>query len=138
MNQDREHVRLLAVFHYVVAGLVAIFSLIPVIHLSIGIAMVSGAFPLPKPGEPDVRFIGWFLVAFAAIFIGCGLTLAAFIAIAGRNLWLHRRHLFCLVVAAVSCVFIPFGLVLGVFTIIVLMRPSVRELFGVDRPADAA
>jgi hypothetical protein len=26
MNQDREHLRLLAIFHYVVAGLAALFS----------------------------------------------------------------------------------------------------------------
>jgi hypothetical protein len=30
---------------------------------------------------------------------------------------------------ALSCVFFPFGTVLGVFTIIVLARPSFRELF---------
>jgi hypothetical protein len=32
--------------------------------------------------------------------------------------------------AGIACVFMPFGTVLGVFTIIVLMRDSVRRLFG--------
>jgi len=32
--------------------------------------------------------------------------------------------------AGVECMFMPFGTVLGVFTIIVLMRPSVKEIFG--------
>ncbi len=41
----------------------------------------------------------------------------------------HRRRLFCLVVAGVECAFMPFGTVLGVFTIAVLMRESVKELF---------
>jgi hypothetical protein len=40
--------------------------------------------------------------------------------------------LYCLVVAGIECIFMPFGTVLGVFTIIVLMRPSVRNLFGVE------
>ena len=31
--------------------------------------------------------------------------------------------------AATMCLFMPFGTVLGVFTIIVLMRPSVKPLF---------
>ena len=32
--------------------------------------------------------------------------------------------------AALSCAFFPFGTVLGVFTIIVLQKDSVRQLFG--------
>src|SRR5260370_41390118 len=31
MNQDAEHLRLLAIFHYVVAGLAALFSLFPLL-----------------------------------------------------------------------------------------------------------
>ena len=31
--------------------------------------------------------------------------------------------------AGIECIFMPFGTVLGVFTIIVLMRPSMKELF---------
>jgi hypothetical protein len=48
---------------------------------------------------------------------------------AGRYLSRHVNRTFCLVVAGIECVFTPFGTVLGVFTIIVLMRDSVRELF---------
>jgi hypothetical protein len=32
MNQDREHVRLLAIFHYVVAGLAALLSFFPLLY----------------------------------------------------------------------------------------------------------
>jgi hypothetical protein len=32
--------------------------------------------------------------------------------------------------AGVECLFMPVGTVLGVFTIIVLVRDSVKELFG--------
>jgi hypothetical protein len=31
--------------------------------------------------------------------------------------------------AGVMCIFMPFGTVLGVFTLIVLLRPSVKPLF---------
>ena len=37
-----------------------------------------------------------------------------------------------LIVAGLECMMMPFGTVLGVFTIIVLLRPSVRQLFGED------
>jgi hypothetical protein len=38
--------------------------------------------------------------------------------------------------AAVACIFVPFGTVLGVLTIIVLTRPSVRALFDDDVVSD--
>jgi hypothetical protein len=42
----------------------------------------------------------------------------------------HRKHYtFCLVMAGVECLFMPFGTVLGVFTILVLNRQTVKELF---------
>ena len=48
----------------------------------------------------------------------------------GRGLAQRKRYMFCLVVACVECLFMPFGTVLGVFTIIVLSRDSVKALFG--------
>ena len=36
-----------------------------------------------------------------------------------------------LVVAALECLAFPLGTVLGVFTLIVLVRPEVKQLFGV-------
>ena len=38
--------------------------------------------------------------------------------------------MFCLVVAAIQCAFVPFGTVLGVFTIFALQKLVVRQLFG--------
>ena len=39
---DAEHLRLLSIFHYVVAGLAALLGTVPVIHLTIGILMLEG------------------------------------------------------------------------------------------------
>jgi hypothetical protein len=35
--------------------------------------------------------------------------------------------------AGVECLFMPFGTVLGVFTIIVLMRESVKQVFAANK-----
>ena len=40
--------------------------------------------------------------------------------------------IFHYVVAGIECIFMPFGTVLGVLTLLVLMRPSVKALF--DEP----
>jgi len=126
MNRDEQYLKLLSVFHYVVGGLAAFFACIPIIHLAIGIAIVVGAID-DAPG-----FAGVLLVMIAMVAILIGWTLAVCIIVAGRCLAKRKRYMFCLVMAAISCVFMPFGTVLGVFTIIVLMRPSVEELFAAN------
>jgi hypothetical protein len=128
-RSDAEHLRLLSIFHYVVAGLAAVFGSFPIIHLVMGLLIVQGAFE--KPGQPDFpRAFGWVFVGFAGAMILMFWTLAVLLAVAGRQLSRRRGYTFCLVTAAIACAFLPFGTVLGVFTIIVLMRPSVKRLFG--------
>lgn len=137
-NQDLEHLRLLSIFHYVVAGLVALFGCMPLIHFGLGLAIAMGAFE----GEPaEGRFVGVILMAIAGVIILAGWGLAAAIFFAGRNLARRQSYTYCLVVAGISCIFMPFGTVLGVFTIIVLMRESVKPLFrgsGAPTPAGPA
>ena len=131
MTQDNEQLRLLSLFHYIVAGLAGLFSLFPVIHLVLGLFMVfsSKSFLNDNHGQPPPAFIGWFFVIIASFFITCGLTFAAFVLSAGRFLAKRKHYTFCFVMAGVECIFMPFGTVLGVFTIIVLNRESVKQLF---------
>jgi high-affinity K+ transport system ATPase subunit B len=126
-DQDLQHLRLLSIFHYVVGGLTGLFALFPVIHLVMGLAIVMGGIPTKNSNEV---WIGWLFVAFAIVFIVCGLTLAGLMVYAGRCLARQRRYVLCMVVAGLSCMVMPFGTVLGVFTLVVLMRPSVKTLFG--------
>lgn len=111
--------------------MVALFSMFPIIHLVVGIAIVTGKFDEigNGSGNSPPEFFGWMFIILPAIFISCGLVLAICIAIAGRRLKTYRSYTYCLVIAAIECIFMPLGTVLGVFTIIVLMRPAVKELF---------
>ncbi|HZB26875.1 MAG TPA: hypothetical protein VE379_12110 [Vicinamibacterales bacterium] len=124
--QNREQLRLLAIFHYVVGGLAGVFSLFPVIHLVMGIAMVTGR--MDGPDQDGVLF-GWFFILFAAGMIIFGASFAVCLVLAGRFLMKRVHYTFCFVMAALACMFFPFGTVLGIFTIIVLSRTGVRDLF---------
>ena len=139
MTQDEEHLRLLSIFHYVVAGLAALFALFPIFHLILGLFMIFAPDKM-FPGKQDVApaLIGWFFVIFASVFITLGWTFAALIVTTGRFLARHKHYTFCLVMAGIECLFMPFGTVLGVFTILVLVRESVKPLFGVNPPAASA
>ena len=123
--KDEEHLRLLSIFHYVVAAMAALFSLFPVIHLVIGIYFIVSP---PTSGGPPPWF-GWIFVIIALFIITMGLTLAGCIFAAGRLIAARRRHTACVILAGVECLFMPLGTVLGAFTISVLMRDSVKQLF---------
>jgi hypothetical protein len=134
MNQDAEHLRLLSIFHYVCAGLAALFACVPVIHLVLGIVIVTHSGTFGPPNNQPPAFLGWLFILFSLFVITCGLVFAALLAWAGRCLSQRRHYTFCLVMAAVACLFMPFGTVLGVFTILVLVRPSVKPWFEMQQP----
>ena len=98
---------------------------IPFIHIAIGYSLYSG---LADEGTP-APFIGSLLMFIGGGVILLAWTLALATAYAGYCLLKQKGYIYCLTIAAISCLSIPFGTVLGVFTIVVLMRPSVRKLF---------
>ena len=136
INKDLEQLRLLSIFHYVLGGLIAFFACIPFIHLFVGIMFLTQDFP-HQPDQPEfpVKLFGLMFTIIPLIFILGGWTLAVCTVIAGRKLSNQHGYLFCFVVAAILCAFVPFGTVLGVFTIIALSRDSVKQLFNESNPA---
>ncbi|MHC4625251.1 MAG: hypothetical protein ACYS4W_15255 [Planctomycetota bacterium] len=131
MTQDEQYLKLLSIFHYVVGGLTALFSCLPLLHIAMGIAMLCGAFD-SKGGPPKV--FGLLFIVFPAVVMLCGWALSVCIVIAGRKLAQRKARIYCLVVAALECILMPFGTVLGVFTIVVLMKDSVQQLFSANQP----
>ncbi len=136
MNRDTEHLRLLAIFHYVAAGLAAFFSFFPLLYATIGgIFIFVSRHGTPKPGEElPPEFVGWIFVGLGLVLFLLGIAMAICILIAGRCLSRRKAYSFALVVACIECLFIPFGTILGVFTIVALSRESVRTLFLTAQP----
>src|SRR5438874_461064 len=127
-SDNEQHLRLLAVFHYVVAGLTALFALFPLIHFTIGWFLLHA--PPPKQGEPPPAFVGYIFMGFGATFFLLGESFAACVFAAGRCIHSRTRYWFVFIMACFQCAFFPFGTVLGVFTIVVLSQPSVKQMFG--------
>jgi hypothetical protein len=128
-NPDEEHLKLLAVFHYVIAALSFLTGCTPIFHVAIGIMMLAGGMnggPNPPPRE-----VGWLFTCIGGsimLFFWAAATLQIFTA---RSLNRHTSYGLCYTVAIIDCfVYAPMGIVLGVFTIIVLNRPSVKALFA--------
>ncbi len=129
MNEDIQYLKLLSIFHYVVGGIAVLFSFFPIIYVAIGMLAVCIPGSFQGEGEAMPLFIGWIFIIIGAVLIVLGWAFSACIIIAGRSLARRIHYIFCIVMAAIECIFMPFGTVLGVFTIVVLARPSVKEMF---------
>ena len=136
ISEDIRNLDMLALFHYIVGGITALFSCLPFIHVFIGLSMVSGKFVENSSSGPPEPWFGWLFVIMGAVFIVLGWSLAVCMLIAGRKLKARKGRMFCMVVAGVECMLMPFGTVLGVFTLIALNKDSIRALF--DGPPSSA
>ena len=137
-DRDTEHLRLLAVFHFVAAGLALLGIVVLAIELVVFTMLpdILGVVARNTKGAPspeELEQIGfafdlgvWFIAAILAFVV------AEFVLnlVAAFDLLKRRRRTLCLVVAALNCFSVPLGTGLGVFTFIVLSRDSVRDLYA--------
>lgn len=120
--------KLLSIFHYVVGGLTALFSCFGLIYLGIGVAMVMAPETF-ESGDPPPVWFGWVFAIIGGSIVALGWILAGCVIAAGRFLAGRKHYIFCLVIAGIECMVMPFGTVLGVFTIVMLVQPAVKEMF---------
>jgi hypothetical protein len=128
-SQDEEHLNILAILHYVYGGLVALGGCFPLIYVGLGAFVVSESMKPRNPGNAPPPEMGYFFIVFGLLFSLFLWAVAGLVITSGRYLSRRRNWMFCLIIAALECVNMPLGTILGVFTIIVLVRPSVKELF---------
>jgi hypothetical protein len=129
VDRDEEHLRLLRWGFYILAGISGFFSLFSLIYIALGGIFASGTIPPEQGSEADPRTVGVIFLVLGVSLLLLGLTGTLLTYLAGKSLGQRRRRVFCMVIGGLWCLSIPFGTAIGVATILVLNRPSVRELF---------
>jgi hypothetical protein len=137
---DGEHLRILSICYYVSAGTTAVFSLFGLFYGFMGLFFMSAADRLQAPPgqSPPPQFVGLLFGLFGFGLFTTLVAVAILKFIVARRLKEHRARTFCMIVAGVSCLGIPFGTILGVFTFVVLLRPSVMQLFEANDSGEKA
>jgi hypothetical protein len=120
---DEEHLRLLAFFHYVSGGITVAFCLFFGVWMVVMAAIFSSVPPTPDHAPPIAIFWG-----FGFVFV-LGMAYGILEIISGRLIGAKRRRLFSLIVAIPRLLFLPYGLILSIFTLIVLERRTVKALY---------
>ena len=130
---DEEHLKLLSLGYKVSGGFAACLSLFGLMYVLMGVIMGTVLSHAPetssRAGQQPPAFIGWI---FACIGLAMFVGLIAMAAAKFRVSWCirHRRsRTFCMVIASIGCLEIPYGTLLGVFSFLVLGRDSVAPLF---------
>lgn len=129
IDRDQEHLRLLTMCYYILAGSTALFSLFALIYVGIGAIVSSGIIPQNQNQNGGPRAIGYILTAVGGAIFLLGMGIAALYYLVARGLRNRRWRILCYVMAGLSCMYIPFGTAIGVCTILVLSRPDVKNLF---------
>ena len=125
---DDDNLRLLRIGYFISAGLTLLASLFVLAYtffLSFVFTQIS-----KTPGTAEFpplfgRLIGAFGVVIALVLIG----MAVLKFLTGQQLKKRRSRIFCLVIAGITCLSIPYGTLLGVCTFVVLLRPTVERSF---------
>jgi hypothetical protein len=130
-RRDAEHLTLLSVAYYVVSALTLAWALVPLFHVGFGTWVVRRPETFGLPATGQTRLVGGLLIAIAATWLVLALALSVTLLLLARSLARRRRYVFCLVAAGVTAALcVPLGTILGILTIVVLLRPSVKDAFG--------
>ena len=129
MDRNVDNLNLLGVFHYVVAAFAALLALIPMIHLTVGTVLVSVSLFNLKVLFP-LTIVGGVFICIASCLILAGLIFATLLCFAGGYLRRRTHYNFCLVAAGISCLLVPYGTILGIFSLIILTKQEVKALFS--------
>ena len=126
------HLSTRSILYYVYGALIVLSALGALIFVGIGALIEHDA--MTNMDEPPPRWL-------ASLFKSFGYSLALGIALFGAanilvGYWIARRtsRSASMVVAALNCLSIPFGLALGVFTLITLNDESVQQEYATGRP----
>lgn len=130
MNRDSAG-QILAICHYVYAGLNAFLALV------VGGVMWVMFRTVPPVDDPDAEKV---FAAMRPMFVAIGIGVVVMVLLhlllyvtAGRALARRRSWTLCVVAAALALTNLPLGTVLGIFTLIHLVDPAVRAEFEVEK-----
>lgn len=132
IDQNDEHLKILSICYVAWAAWSGAMTLLmlPFLGLMAFVMSKPELFANNRGAPPPPEWIGTIMVVVAIFAAAMGIAMTAFSYFCGRFLRERRHRMFCMIVAVLNCFSVPFGTLLGVFTIVVLERDEVRAAFA--------
>jgi hypothetical protein len=135
IDQDQEHLRLLKIGYYVLSALGAGFTALILVYISVFGVIFTNVIPAQSNNNaPDPKIMGLIFLVIAGVVLLAGAGGAFLTFYAAKSIGERKRWTFVVVVAALCCFQFPVGTAIGVCSIMVMTRPSVKALFGQPVP----
>ena len=134
---DEEHLKLLSLFHYIAGGITLFISLIILFEFLLlfvfweGLMQQYGEHRFTSYQELDATFftIFFYLLLFILLIV---ITFGILEILSARFIKLRKHRTFSFIIAILNLLSIPYGTILGIMTIIVLSRNSVKEIYNAN------
>ena len=131
---NEEHVKLLGLFHLISGILTLVYSVFFIFYMGFISIMFNfiGKFENAEYGMngdfPHEIFTIILSIWGIIIFFMIGFGICKIFS--GKYLKEKKNRIFSMIIAALECLSFPYGTLLGVFTLVVLNRESVKELYS--------
>lgn len=124
-HPDASALKVLTILQFVWGGLTVLGSCGCLFYLVMGIFFVSAP---PKNAE-GAEVVGPIFIVMGSV--GSLLVISAAVVsfISAASISARRRRTFCIAASAFHCLFFPLGTALGVFGLVMLLKPAVKDLF---------
>lgn len=117
----------LSYFHFALAAMIAMASLVPAVLLAVGRALAPAGDEIVR--TDGARAADSFALAASVLVVVAGCALAALVGTGARCLQKRERWALCVAASALACLFFPLGTLLGGVTLQRLLEPRLRALF---------
>lgn len=104
-----------------------LIALFPLLYVCMGLFFFNtNSFHDPE----EMNVVGSVFIVMGSVLFIFLLTMGVVTILAGKYIGERRRYDFIFIVAIINCLTGILGILLGIFTIIELSKPQVKELFG--------
>jgi hypothetical protein len=130
LNKDKQHLKTLSIFYFILAGFSAFGAVMSIVDIPLGLFFIFSA-PPPPAGPPPA--LGYFFIGIGIFSLVLNGVYAFLLYLCGKSLRECKRRTLIFVMAILLCMGFP-AIILGIFTIVMLNRESVKELFAHGDP----
>jgi hypothetical protein len=128
--KDESDLKTLSMLHYVWSALLGC-SGVGIIGYFIAVAAVVEQAPTRAGTDPQAQAVAMGAMAIVGFIIAAIMVLLFVVHImAASGLKTRKRPTLIIIASALACTHMPLGTALGVWTIMVMQRPTVKALFG--------
>ena len=127
-SKDESDLNLLSVLHYVWTGFLGCTGLGVLAYFALVGELVASA---PHHGSAHGPDVGAIMIIIGVMVVVLMIPMIVLHILAAAGLKKRTRYWLIFVMSCWACTSVPLGTALGIFSILVLQRPSVKALFGV-------